>query len=209
MHRLAYPAILLFIACGSPTEKTFSQIARRKRATARDRASTTDTTSPPISVWPSMRGGSSGKGRHAPALNFGDCMAYAVARVADEPLLCTGDDFPKTDLELAESIFLSLCANSVPNSGGQLSNIQHGISKPNLSTTTSIFLTGATGNGVKRKWASTRRDRQRPSRASLASVVKLRSRSFQASRTSRAQRNSKSWLRPVARTTRNQSWASS
>ncbi len=42
-----------------------------------------------------------GKGRHAAALNFGDCMAYAVARVADEPLLCTGDDFPRTDLELA------------------------------------------------------------------------------------------------------------
>ncbi len=42
-----------------------------------------------------------GKGRHRAALNFGDCMAYAVARVAQEPLLCTGDDFPKTDLELA------------------------------------------------------------------------------------------------------------
>ncbi len=42
-----------------------------------------------------------GKGRHAAALNFGDCMAYAVARVADEPLLCTGNDFPRTDLELA------------------------------------------------------------------------------------------------------------
>ncbi len=42
-----------------------------------------------------------GKGRHAAALNFGDCMAYAVARVADEPLLCTGDDFPRTNLELA------------------------------------------------------------------------------------------------------------
>jgi ribonuclease VapC len=42
-----------------------------------------------------------GKGRHRAALNFGDCMAYAVARVAQEPLLCTGDDFPKTDLRLA------------------------------------------------------------------------------------------------------------
>ena len=39
-----------------------------------------------------------GKGRHRAALNFGDCMAYAVARVAQEPHLCTGDDFPKTDL---------------------------------------------------------------------------------------------------------------
>ena len=41
-----------------------------------------------------------GKGRHRAALNFGDCMAYAVARVAQEPLLCTGDDFSQTDLEL-------------------------------------------------------------------------------------------------------------
>ena len=42
-----------------------------------------------------------GKGRHAAALNFGDCAAYATARLAAEPLLCTGDDFPRTDLELA------------------------------------------------------------------------------------------------------------
>jgi ribonuclease VapC len=42
-----------------------------------------------------------GRGRHAARLNFGDCMAYAVARLADEPLLCTGGDFAKTDLERA------------------------------------------------------------------------------------------------------------
>jgi ribonuclease VapC len=42
-----------------------------------------------------------GKGRHPAALNFGDCMAYATARVANSPLLFTGDDFPKTDLALA------------------------------------------------------------------------------------------------------------
>lgn len=42
-----------------------------------------------------------GKGRHPAALNFGDCMSYAVAAVAGEPLLCIGEDFPKTDLELA------------------------------------------------------------------------------------------------------------
>jgi ribonuclease VapC len=40
-----------------------------------------------------------GKGRH-PALNFGDCCAYAVASVAGEPLLCIGDDFARTDLLL-------------------------------------------------------------------------------------------------------------
>ena len=39
-----------------------------------------------------------GKGRHPAALNFGDCLAYAVARVSGLPLLCVGDDFSKTDL---------------------------------------------------------------------------------------------------------------
>ena len=42
-----------------------------------------------------------GKGRHPAGLNFGDCLSYATARVADRPLLCTGEDFAKTDLELA------------------------------------------------------------------------------------------------------------
>jgi ribonuclease VapC len=42
-----------------------------------------------------------GKGRHRAALNFGDCMTYAVAKLAGESLLCLGDDFPATDLELA------------------------------------------------------------------------------------------------------------
>jgi ribonuclease VapC len=39
-----------------------------------------------------------GKGRHAAALNFGDCMTYATAKLAGEPLLFTGDDFAQTDL---------------------------------------------------------------------------------------------------------------
>lgn len=43
-----------------------------------------------------------GKGRHSAALNFGDCLTYAVARQADEPLLCVGDDFPQTDLRIVE-----------------------------------------------------------------------------------------------------------
>jgi ribonuclease VapC len=42
-----------------------------------------------------------GKGRHTAGLNFGDCLSYAVARMAAEPLLCKGDDFAKTDIELA------------------------------------------------------------------------------------------------------------
>lgn len=39
-----------------------------------------------------------GKGRHAAALNFGDCFAYALAFVTGEPLLFLGQDFSLTDV---------------------------------------------------------------------------------------------------------------
>lgn len=39
-----------------------------------------------------------GKGRHAAALNFGDCMTYATARLAGETLCFVGDDFARTDV---------------------------------------------------------------------------------------------------------------
>jgi ribonuclease VapC len=39
-----------------------------------------------------------GKGRHPARLNYGDCMTYATARVASEPLLFVGEDFGHTDL---------------------------------------------------------------------------------------------------------------
>jgi ribonuclease VapC len=42
-----------------------------------------------------------GKGRHPASLNFGDCLSYAAARVADHPLLFVGDDFNRTDVEAA------------------------------------------------------------------------------------------------------------
>lgn len=42
-----------------------------------------------------------GKGRHPAALNYGDCMTYATARLADHPLLFTGEDFARTDLAAA------------------------------------------------------------------------------------------------------------
>jgi ribonuclease VapC len=41
-----------------------------------------------------------GKGRHPAGLNYGDCMTYAAAHVAGEPLLCLSDDFAQTDLEV-------------------------------------------------------------------------------------------------------------
>jgi ribonuclease VapC len=42
-----------------------------------------------------------GNGRHPAALNLGDCLVYAVAKLADQPLLCVGSDFAKTDLPIA------------------------------------------------------------------------------------------------------------
>ena len=39
-----------------------------------------------------------GKGRHPAGLNFGDCFAYALAKVMGEPLLYKGHDFPQTDI---------------------------------------------------------------------------------------------------------------
>jgi ribonuclease VapC len=42
-----------------------------------------------------------GKGRHPAALNFGDCFAYACAKLAGVPLLYKGDDFPQTDIMAA------------------------------------------------------------------------------------------------------------
>lgn len=43
-----------------------------------------------------------GKGSGHPArLNFGDCFAYALAKVTGEPLLYKGSDFGRTDLKSA------------------------------------------------------------------------------------------------------------
>jgi ribonuclease VapC len=43
-----------------------------------------------------------GRGMGHPAgLNFGDCFAYALARMADAPLLYKGEDFAKTDIRSA------------------------------------------------------------------------------------------------------------
>jgi ribonuclease VapC len=39
-----------------------------------------------------------GRGRHPAALNFGDCLSYATAILAGQPLLFVGNDFSKTDL---------------------------------------------------------------------------------------------------------------
>lgn len=42
-----------------------------------------------------------GRGRHPASLNFGDCLAYASAWVADDALLFAGEDFSRTDVRVA------------------------------------------------------------------------------------------------------------
>jgi ribonuclease VapC len=42
-----------------------------------------------------------GKGRHPASLNYGDCMTYATAHLAEWPLLFKGNDFARTDIERA------------------------------------------------------------------------------------------------------------
>lgn len=42
-----------------------------------------------------------GRRRHKAALNFGDCLAYASAKVAGDTLLFVGDDFAQTDIKPA------------------------------------------------------------------------------------------------------------
>lgn len=39
-----------------------------------------------------------GRGRHKANLNFGDCMSYAVAKIAGDELLFVGGDFSRTDI---------------------------------------------------------------------------------------------------------------
>jgi len=41
-----------------------------------------------------------GKGLHPAALNFGDCLAYALAKSSGEPLLAKGAGFTQTDIEV-------------------------------------------------------------------------------------------------------------
>lgn len=42
-----------------------------------------------------------GRGRHAAALNFGDCLAYATTKTSRDSLLYVGSDFSKTDIKAA------------------------------------------------------------------------------------------------------------
>ena len=44
-----------------------------------------------------------GKGRDPAGLNYGDCFAYALAKVSGEPLLFKGDDFAHTDIGVVDT----------------------------------------------------------------------------------------------------------
>ena len=54
-----------------------------------------------------------GTGRHPAGLNFGDCMTYAAADLAQDPLLAIGDDFPRPT------------SSSAPESSGRPANAHH------------------------------------------------------------------------------------
>jgi len=41
-----------------------------------------------------------GRGRHRAALNYGDCFTYGLAIATGSPVLCTGEDFAATDIEV-------------------------------------------------------------------------------------------------------------
>lgn len=41
-----------------------------------------------------------GKGRHRAGLNLGDCFTYALADRTGHPVLCTGEDFAATDVDV-------------------------------------------------------------------------------------------------------------
>lgn len=41
-----------------------------------------------------------GKGCHPEALDYGDCFSYALAETRGIPLLCVGEDFEQTDLDV-------------------------------------------------------------------------------------------------------------
>jgi ribonuclease VapC len=43
-----------------------------------------------------------GKGRHPAALNLGDCFTYALALDRGEPILCTGQDFRRSDVAVVD-----------------------------------------------------------------------------------------------------------
>ena len=43
-----------------------------------------------------------GKGNHPASLNYGDCFAYALAAHTELPLLCVGNDFAGTDLQIVD-----------------------------------------------------------------------------------------------------------
>jgi len=44
-----------------------------------------------------------GEGRHPVGLNLGDCYSYGLAVATGYPVLCVGEDFARTDIEVLPS----------------------------------------------------------------------------------------------------------
>ena len=43
-----------------------------------------------------------GRGRHPARLSYGDCFTYAAAAISGLPILCTGEDFRRTDIPVVD-----------------------------------------------------------------------------------------------------------
>jgi len=76
---------------GAPAGELLHRLLRDARVTIVD--VDPDLAERAISAWRRF-----GRGRHPAGLNYGDCFAYALADRTGYPLLCTGDDFARTDL---------------------------------------------------------------------------------------------------------------
>jgi ribonuclease VapC len=98
------------VRAGTPTltETAIVMTARRRTSGARELASLLeelDVTA--VSFGPAHHDAAVrafekyGRGRHKAALNFGDCLSYAVAKVAGDSLLFVGGDFAHTDIRPA------------------------------------------------------------------------------------------------------------
>lgn len=95
------------VRIGAPTltETAIVLTARRRKAMRRELASLLrelDVTTVPFSAdhheaaWHAYE--RYGRGRHKANLNYGDCLSYAVAKLAGDELLFVGDDFTYTDI---------------------------------------------------------------------------------------------------------------
>lgn len=109
-HELSAKAIGSPAIVAAPTLLETHMVLRSRLGDDADRALNTVVTSLHIQVVPfgvehlresCLAFDRYGKGHHRAALNFGDCVSYALSKVCGQPLLYVGDDFAETDLTRA------------------------------------------------------------------------------------------------------------